>query len=493
MTTEVIRYVASPTIAKFHASDDFVRGVRGPVGSGKSVGCVKEIWKRMLEQKPNSVGIRKVRVACVRNTYPELKSTVIKTWEEWVPPSICPINYAAPISGKINERLPDGTTLQAEVLFLALDRPKDVGKLLSLELTMAWINEAKEIDIAIVDGVTQRVGRYPSMRDGGATWNGVIMDTNSPDDDHWWYHFEQEETPRKWSFYIQPPALLEVKNDDGQVEYVPNKGQGLYPPAENVANHVKGFDYWLDMIGGKRKNWIAAFVLNKFASVQDGKPVYLDDFNDELHVSKTELWPQKGLPVYLGFDFGLTPACIIGQITAKGQLRILDEVVAERSGFENFLKESVLPLLQSKYKDFQKYHWGDPSGITADDTNELSVYDIGSELGVEMEPAGSNDIEPRLEGVRYWLSRLVGRGEPAFLLSKHCTILKKGFISGYLYKRVQVSGTAKFRDVPDKNAYSHPHDALQYLCMSVKPSNTSAQQATGTTGSHVVGDSRTGY
>ena len=31
-----------------------------------------------------------------------------------------------------------------------------------------------------------RVGRFPSMRDGGPTWYGVVCDTNPPNTDHWW-------------------------------------------------------------------------------------------------------------------------------------------------------------------------------------------------------------------------------------------------------------------------------------------------------------------
>ena len=45
-----------------------------------------------------------------------------------------------------------------------MDRPEDVKKLLSLELTGIWINEAREIPKSIVDACTMRVGRYPSMR-----------------------------------------------------------------------------------------------------------------------------------------------------------------------------------------------------------------------------------------------------------------------------------------------------------------------------------------
>jgi hypothetical protein len=39
----------------------------------------------------------------------------------------------------------------------------------------------------------------------------------------------------------------------------------------------------------------------------------------------------------------------------------------------------------------------------------------------------------------------------------------KGFISGYHYRRMQVSGESRYDEKPNKNRYSHPHDALQYL------------------------------
>ena len=53
-----------------------------------------------------------------------------------------------------------------EVIFLALDDPKDVRKLLSLELTGAWVNECRELPKAVIDGLTHRVGRYPTQNDG---------------------------------------------------------------------------------------------------------------------------------------------------------------------------------------------------------------------------------------------------------------------------------------------------------------------------------------
>ena len=118
----------------------------------------------------------------------------------------------------------DGTGLELEVMFMALDRPEDVGKLRSLELTGGWMNEASQMDKAVLDMLTQRVGRYPSKRVGGPTWTGVIMDTNPPDDDSWWYKLAEEERPKDYKFFKQPGGLmrdLDPKSPTFQ-QYVPN-------------------------------------------------------------------------------------------------------------------------------------------------------------------------------------------------------------------------------------------------------------------------------
>lgn len=481
-----IEYDASPTAQAFHASRAFVRGIRGPVGGGKSVTCVIELLAKATEQRPDASKLRRTRWALIRNTYPELKTTVIKTFQDWIPEQVCPFRYDAPITATLNLPLEDGTTVLAEFIFLALDNPKDVKKLLSLELTGAFINEAKEIHKSILDGVTQRVGRYPSMKDGGASWSGVIMDTNSPDDDHWWYEFERVNTPEKWAFFAQPGALLLLP--DGR--YVPN------PKAENVKNHVKGYDYWLDMLGGKTKNWIKAFILNEFATTEDGKPVYGDHFNEQIHNSQNEFLPIKGLPIIMAFDFGLTPALVIGQLQASGQLRIIDEITTDRMGLEGFLKDCVNPLMASKYRGFTRLVVGDPSGVKGSDNDEKSCFDILRADGYDIIPAPSNALEPRLGAVRWWLSQLVGRGLPAFSISSTCNVLRKGFAGGYKFARVQVGGSeAKFRDMPEKNKFSHPHDALQYLCMIARPEHLvhALPPKKHNKQQHTVADKLTGY
>ena len=187
-----ITYNAEPTPSEFHQSDEFYRGIKGPRGSGKSTGMCMEIMRRIQEQEPGPDGIRKSRWAIVRNTYRELEDTALKTWLYW---------FNEDYFGKFNYRsmthVLKFNDVWADVIFRSLDRPIDVKKLLSLELTGAWVNEAREISKGLIDGLKDCVGRYPPMMEGGPTWCGIIMDTNPPDTDHWWYRLAEEEKPSK--------------------------------------------------------------------------------------------------------------------------------------------------------------------------------------------------------------------------------------------------------------------------------------------------------
>ena len=169
------------TIKSFMKDSNFFRGIRGPVGSGKSVACCVEVFRRSLEQHKNKEGKRKSRWAIIRNTNPQLRTTTIKTWLDWFPEDVWgKFHWSVPYTHHIQQ-----DELDIEILFLALDRPEDVKKLLSLELTGIWINEAREVPKSIIDACTMRVGRYPSMREDGSSWSNVICDTNAPEEDHW--------------------------------------------------------------------------------------------------------------------------------------------------------------------------------------------------------------------------------------------------------------------------------------------------------------------
>lgn len=444
---ETINYnPAGPVVEAFHQSDAFVRGLMGPVGSSKSTACCVELFLRACEQPPDGK-IRRSRWAILRNTYPELKSTTIKTWQEWFP--FAQMKWDSPISSRIAVRLPDGTSLEMETYFLALERPEDVGKLKSLELTGGWMNEAGEMAKGVFDMLTQRVGRYPSKKRGGPKWSGVIMDTNPPDDDSWYYRLAETETPEGWAFFKQPGGLKEVNG-----EFVKN------PEAENIENLPNGYEYYLRQVGGKSKDWVRVFLCGQYGAIISGKPVY-PEYNDDIHCK--EIKPYKGIPLILGFDFGLTPSCSICQLSPKGQFLVLDELVAEDMGIQQFARDVVVPHLSMNYSGFTFQGVGDPSGMSRKDTDEKTCFMELAEQKIPCVPAASNNFTARREAVAKYLTKMTG-GQPGFLIDPKADKNRRGHRGRYQFNRIQVSGE-RFRDVPDKNEFSHPCEATQYAAL----------------------------
>jgi hypothetical protein len=207
-------YRMSPTAERFHNSTRFVRGLMGPFGSGKSTMCCWEIMLKACAQDADQNGIRRTKWAIVRNSYPDLKSTTIQTWKDWFG-DLGEIVYGSPIEFRAVFDIGDGTKVDMLVYFLALNIEKDMRKLLSLEVTGAWINEAREVSQTALINLRGRVGRYPATGQDqpGATWHGIIMDTNPPDDDHWWYSLAEKERPLSHEFFKQPGGYREAGTD----------------------------------------------------------------------------------------------------------------------------------------------------------------------------------------------------------------------------------------------------------------------------------------
>lgn len=498
-----LTYRPPATLEAFHADDSFLRGVLGPVGSGKSVGMCLEIFFRSLAMPPSvRDNIRKSRWGVIRNTYGELKSTTIKTWEEWMPMS--PVIYDTPIRWRWKDKLPDGTGIDLEVLFLAMNLPKDLKKLKSLEVTGIWVNEAVELSRDIFLKTTERVGRFPQDadvpkprdEDGNflldergveicGYWNGVIADTNACDEDHWWFKFAEVKTPKGWRFWRQPPALVQETKDG---PWVPNRGQipGI-PIAENWEHQPKGFGYWLELAQGQTDDWIKVFCGADYGTIVSGKPVY-PEYNDRKHLvdaDKVVLNDQCGLGI--GIDFGLTPACCFFQLLPSGYFQVVDELVVDdhaRMGIRQFTREVIKPHIRDHYMQFAErrliYVYGDPAGKAMAQTDERTALDILHEelnsrqfegdfiCHAVVAPARTNAPKTRQDAVKKLMITEID-GVPMFRISSRCKMLRKGFLGKYHYERIQVAGDERYKDVACKNIYSHVQDGLQYGALTAWP------------------------
>jgi len=446
--------------------DSFVRGLMGPVGSGKSYGCAAEIMLRAVKQPPSPKdGIRYSRFVIVRNSYPELRTTTIKTWLELFPENIWgPMRWSPPISHHI--KLPsrgDAAGIDCEVIFMALDQPKDVRKLLSLELTGAWVNEARELPLAVVQGLTHRVGRFPTKGNGGCPWRGIWMDTNPMDDDHWWHRLAEKEPVRgryKWEFFKQPGGVMEVSSEDPDAVPAAGKFWKVSPKAENINNLPPG--YYDQQLGGKGLDWIRCYAGGQYVYVQEGRPVW-PEFDDSV-MSADDIQVDPTLPIHIGLDFGLTPAAVFGQRLPSGRWNVLREIVTEDMGLERF-GLILLNEINVHYPKMDILVWGDPAGSKRDEIFEVTAFDHLKTLGLNARPTASNDFQVRREAGAMPMNRFIDR-KAGLQVHKDCQRLRKSLAGGYHFKRVAMSGgQERFRDAPNKNEHSHVGDAFGYLML----------------------------
>ena len=259
--------------------------------------------------------------------------------------------------------------------------------------------------------------------------------------------------PENWKFYTQPAAMIENLGEKGEVlSYSPTS------KAENSKNILQS--YYPNIVNGKTKSWIDVYVMNRLGMIQEGKPVY-PDFVSDSHIAQEEIPVAAGVPLYIGIDFGLTPSAVFGQ-KVRGRWLVQSEIVAIDMGIVRF-SELLRQEIATRFGNLDVYIYGDPAGDFRAQTDESTPFQILRGAGLKATPAPSNSIDLRLESVSSQLNKMVD-GKSGFLIDRRCPQLIKGFQGGYCYRRMQVSGE-RYEDKPEKNMYSHIHDALQYLML----------------------------
>lgn len=202
-------------------------------------------------------------------------------------------------------------------------------------------------------------------------------------------------------------------------------------------------------------------------NVYDGKPVF-EDYSPSRHEQKVPLEPYLGLPLLIGWDFGLTPAAVVAQLR-DNTLFILREFTAANKSIDRFAPHVMQQLKQlypewaDQQRDFR--HYIDPAGLQEAQTDQRTCAGVMAAAGLRNIAAGfpNNTWEPRRKAVEKFLLQHSKDGAGLQLYPPHCPVLSKGFVGGYRYPDKYGTIEPK-RPEPIKDLYSHPHDALQYLC-----------------------------
>lgn len=453
-------YSAPPTCARFMKSAAFGRLITGPVGSGKTTSCIIELLRRSIMQTPAQDGFRYTRFAVVRQTLKQLKDTVLKDCDTWIGAN--GMGAWKVSEGVYHVQFDD---VLSEWVFIPLEDQQDQARLLSMQLTAAWLSECVEMNLNILGPVSGRLGRYPSGVKGNPTWSGIIADTNMPVEMSDWYNF-MENLPPDWQKFNQPSGMAQNAEN---LDWLLQTDQTIKLPVGHPVRIAQGRKYYERLVGmyGENSDWVKRYVHAQYGDDPSGAAVFKNTFIPSFHIVD-HTTPIPGYPLILAQDFGRNPWTLICQTDHLGRLLVHKEVAGTNVGLEKHITQDLIPALMSqKFMGYRLCMVGDPAGAAKDSISEESSFDALKRMGFPALPAPTNDIEPRLRAVESLLGRQT-MGGPALAISREgCPHLCRAMSGGY---RFTAKKTGALRVVPDKDGkegYDHVADCLQYAALVV--------------------------
>lgn len=479
-----------PVAGSFCLDNHEIAAIMGPVGSAKTTASALRLGRHVFEQEPFE-GVARTRFFIVRNTGPQLIDTTMRSWFKLFPTDNKFRKYTSTTRTQTWYFKPEGMNhyVHAEFVFRALDDPKDIANLLSLEATGFWFNELREINTDILANAGMRTGRYPGADLGGCTWHGWIGDTNpwaATSDLHEMFVAD----PRfGYAFFKQPGGMDPAAEN---LENLEQTRETLQLPWNDPRRREQGRKYYERGLRDYSKSDADTLVHCKYGVSRSGKPVF-ESYDDNAHCKAFEMMKVKPkapairkdlkrhgerakiietqlreyTPIKIGYDnTGRNPAATVAQRTRDGQWRIRYEFAAEGMGMKAHV-QAFHAFLEDKISDYviEKITC-DPAG-KAKDSGELDMRQIVSAEfpGVTVVNARTNDIETRIEAVEGPLRRMVN-GEPAVLVHPDCKIFRTACLIKYQYRRLKVAGEDRFTETPDKiTPWADVADSVQYLML----------------------------
>jgi hypothetical protein len=448
-----------PSTEPFMLADKFVNLIMGPVGSTKTTAAIIKIIHEAKRVAPCPDGIRRSRGVVIRNTRAQLSDTTIPDFLKWFPDGDAGVFMKTNLNFTI--RLDD---VECEILFRGLDDTNDVRRLLSLQLSFAFMDEFREIHPEIFHALTGRLGRYPDKTMNGVGCCEIQPDgtakqihkvwgaSNPPDSDTFWEEYINN-PPKNTSITIQP--------------------SGRSPEADWL--HCLPEGYYENLAEGKTEDWIAVYIDGEFGRSLHGQPVFRC-FDRATHVAKHSITAnfsdtqQSLLPsvqpttLIIGVDAGLNPTAVITQQTYDGRMLVLDSITGHDGGMGalRFCRERLKPLLTNKFPRHKHLIIIDPAAFQRAQTDEKTVADIFKAEGFVVKAAKTNNIAARLASVEAFLTKTVN-GNSGFLVDPSCAPIISGLAGKYRYK---INTKGEREATPEK---AHPvsdyMDALQYACL----------------------------
>jgi hypothetical protein len=384
----------------------------------------------------------------IRSSYRELKDSTIKTFMGWFgdiatwreSENLALIKLPAASDPKVY--------LEHIYRFRSLEKPEDVKKVQSFEGAFIGLDEvvptfggttmrsSEGIPIEVIEITNSRLRHkwqgIPSHR-----YTQVIV-ANPPTHSHWLYKH----------YLAKDPAELAKRKGGVSIHFIPHE--------ENVKNLPDDY-YEILCDTFHDPDLVRRLVFGEIVTTWSGEAVFPEA--KARNFTSEKITPVKGVPLILGWDYGLTPGTLITQLAPNGQWRWLSEVQNFNCAFDTHL-EMVRAHLHDFYPGWEIRSWGDPAGAQRTQTDEKTCVEMAAAAGYEIKP-GRQDWQARKESMKQRLLRSAADGEPGLLVSRSgCPLAAEGLGGAYRYPK---SASGEIGTRPIKNHVSHLMDCAQMV------------------------------
>lgn len=461
-----------PVCSAYIDSNGPIDCIMGPGGSGKTVGSIFKIFRFTITHMPVCRDGRiRVKGTIVNYNYRALYRTFLASWFMWFPTSTYPEFFGGQDRPAIHKmrfstvRLINGVAreipVDAQFDFFAVQDVDYEFQFKSYETSLGLATEADLIAPEVIPFFYSRTARYPRralLPDGVDLPRMMCADFNPPEPDHpllaaclrgsFNEAFDPGKEARSINFWRQPGGL----SDNAENRF--GKPRTAYEEEARILT-VDQKRRMVDGLPGR---------------VKDGLPVYDEEWSHEDFVAQQPLAIIDNLPLDAGFDQGLSPACVIGQLTPEGQLRIYRECLPGHGvGVDRFL-ELLLPLFGEEVFRGQPpgLYTSDPAGFYGADkvAGQAAWAEIlGRGLGHPVYPAPTNEWAPRRTALAAQMKVETRGGQrfPKLIIDPSCKNLIKALSTGFKYRK---HANGNFDTFPNKSTtLADIADAAIYLIL----------------------------
>ncbi|MES2667917.1 MAG: hypothetical protein V4712_17670 [Pseudomonadota bacterium] len=437
-----------PVANAFFNSDADVIGIRGPVGSGKTVAHLRSRIRRAKMMPRSGIdGVRRYKVVIARETYRQLWATTIPSWWSVMPKRLG--HWAGgrgdPVTHIVRFEDAHGPIeFIAEFMAFGTSAAEIDANIRGVQTTDLALEEADTNPVAgFTKGLT-RIDRYPEpdhfahLPRALQSYGQISCSYNAPDEDNWTVRVLEGQGV---DADAEAKEIRKSMAEEGiKIAFFRQPGFDE-PGCENL--HNLGPKYYPRAITGMRAeghgNDVERLVYNRIGFIRVGDPVFRDHYKPNVHKARAPLEAIPGVPLRIGLDQGYFGAALVGQFLPPFQWRILGELVFKDGSFAPQFGTALREMLDARWPGHPIYNpaFCDMAGNaneSLEDVTWMNTVAEHSRLVIEPQRLGGNRIEPRLA---VWRAAMDWDhfGEPGLLIDPSCKWVLRGLANDYVWSK----------------------------------------------------------